>query len=224
MTALIIVSIAASSAVALAIGGRVRDEDRLRGEDVADLAQAVHDERGTGRHEVDDPLGQAEPRRDLDGTRDRDDVDGDAPVGEESARGVRMGGRDSQAGELLDAGLRRVVGDRRGEPAATVAELADAWQLGTGLGQEVDPGDPEVGDPVADELDDVVRAHEEDVEVEVLDARDEAAVVLLEDEAGIVQQAQGRFDQAALVGDRQPEALVHVPASRIARVLSRTER
>ena len=70
-------------------------------------------------------------------------------------------------------------------------------------------GDPEVGDAVADELDDVVRPHEQDVEVVVLDARDEAPVVLLEHEAGVVEQAQGRLDQPALVRDGEPEALGH---------------
>ena len=52
---------------ALAVGGRVGDEDRLGREDVADLAQAVHDQRRAGRDEVDDRLGEARaaarPRR-----------------------------------------------------------------------------------------------------------------------------------------------------------------
>ena len=138
MTALSIVSMAARSVGALAVGGRVGDEDRLRGEDVADLAQAVHHERRAGRDEVDDPLGQAEPRRDLDGARDRDDLDRDAALREEAAGGVRVGGRDAQAGEVLDGLVRRVVRDRGREPAAAVAERADARQLGAGLAQEVD--------------------------------------------------------------------------------------
>ena len=113
---------AASSAGALAVGGRVRDEDRLGREDVADLAQAVHDERRAGRDEVDDRLGEAEPRRDLDGARDRDDLDRDAALGEEPARGVRVGGRDAQAGEVLDGLVGRVGRDGGREPAAAVAE------------------------------------------------------------------------------------------------------
>ena len=151
-------------------------------------------------------LGQAEPRRDLDGAGDRDDLDGDRPLREEPAGGVRVGRRDPQAGEVLDGLVRRVVRDGRGEPAAAVAEDADARQLGAGLAQEVDAGDPEVGDAVADELDDVVRPDEQDVEVEVLDARDQAAVVLLEDEAGVVEQPQRRLDEPALVRDREAQA------------------
>ena len=67
----------------------------------------------------------------------------------------------------------------------------------------------EVRDAVTDELDDVVRADEQDVEVVVLDEGDEAPVVLLEDEAGIVQQAQRRLDEPALVWDREAQATGH---------------
>ena len=75
--------------------------------------------------------------------------------------------------------------------------------------EEVDAGDPEVGDAVADELDHVVGPDEQDVEVVVLDERDEAPVVLLEDEAGVMEQPQGRLDEPALVGDREAQAAGH---------------
>ena len=134
---------------------------------------------------------------------------------EEAAGGVRVGRGDAEAGEVLDRLVGRVVRDGGGQPAAAVAELADPGQLGAGLGQEVDAGDPEVGDAVADELDDVVGADEQDVEVVVLDARDEAAVVLLEDEAGIVEQPQGRLDQPALVRDGEAEARSSLARGRV---------
>ena len=130
-------------------------------------------------------------------------------LGEEAAGRVRVGGRDPVAGEVLDGPIGGVVRDSGRQAAAAVAERADARQFGAGLGQEVDPGDPEIGDPVAHELDDVVGADEQDVEVEVLDEGHEAPVVLLEDEAGVVQEAQGRLDQAALVRDRQAQAAGH---------------
>ena len=123
---------------ALAVGRRVGDEDRLGREDVADRPEAVHHERRAGRDEVDDGFGQAEPRGDLDRARDRDDVDGDAALGEEAAGGVRVGRRDAQAGQVLDRLVRRVGRDRGREPAAAVAERADARQLRAGLGEEVD--------------------------------------------------------------------------------------
>ncbi len=137
------------------------------------------------------------------------DVDRDAPLVEEPAGGVRMGGRDPQTGQVLDGPVRRVGGDRGRQAAATVAEVADTRQFGARLAQQVDAGDPQVGDAVPDELDDVVGPDEQDVEVVVLDARDQAPVVLVEDEARVVEQAQGRFDEAALVRDGQAEALGH---------------
>ena len=209
MTALSIVSIAASAVRALGRGGGVGDQDRLGCEDIADLAEAVHRERGAGRNEVDDPLGEAEPWRDLDGARDRDDLDIDAAIGEEPTRRVRMSGRDAQAGEVVDGGQLRVVRDCRGETAAAVAEGPDLRQVGAGLAQEVEPGDPEVCDAVADELDDIVGPDEQDVELVVLDEGDKAPVVLLEHEARVMEQAQGRFDHPALVRDGESQATAH---------------
>ena len=101
---------------ALAIGGRVGDEHRLRREDVADLAQAVHDERRAGRDEVDDGLGEPEPRRDLDRARDRDDLDRDAALrrrtagpcsGAPSRRAGRRGPRRSGSGASFGTAAAR---------------------------------------------------------------------------------------------------------------------
>ena len=90
-----------------------------------------------------------------------------------------------------------VVRDGGGQPAAAVAERRGrAAARRRSRSSRSMPVMPEVGDAVADELDDVVRAHEQDVEVEVLDARDEAPVVLLEDEAGVVEQARGSARRA----------------------------
>ena len=107
--------------------------------------------------------------------------------------------------------------DGGGEAALAVAERAQARQLGAGLGEEVVAGDPEIGDAVADELDDVVRPDEEDVEVEVPDPRDEAPLVLLEDEAGVVEQLDRRFDEAALVRDGEPQPVRLGPLERVHR-------
>ena len=41
----------------------------------------------------------------------------------------------------------------------------------------------------------------------VLDACDQASVVLLEDQAGVVEQGECRLDEATLVRDGQPEAV-----------------
>ena len=137
---------------------------------------------------------------------------------EEPAGGVGVGGRDAQAAQVLDGSIGRVVRDGGRQAAAAIPELADPRQLGAGLRQEVDAGDPEVGDTIADELDDVVGPDEQDVEVMVLDAGHEAAVVLVEHEPGVVEEPQGRFDHPSLVRDGEAEALPHAFAlSSIAR-------
>jgi hypothetical protein len=193
----------------VAVRVRVRDEDGFGLEHVADLAKAVHRERRSGRHEIDDPLRQAESRRDLHRARDRDDLDRDPPLLEEPTRRRRVGGGDPQTGQVLDGLVGRIGRHGGGQAAASVAQRADARQLGAGLGQQVDAGDPEVGDAIADELDDVVRPDEEDVELVVLDDRDETPVVLLEDEPGVPEQPEGRIDEAALVRDRETEPAGH---------------
>ena len=194
---------------ALDEGRGVRDEQRLGREDVADRPKPVHHEGRAGRDEVDDGFREAEPWSDLDRARDRDHVDGDALLGEVASRGVRVGGRDTQTGEVGDRLVGRVRRDSGCEPAVAVPELADLRQLRAGLGEQVHAGDAEVGDAIADELDDIVGAHEEDVEREVLDTRDEAAVVLLEDQARVVEERQRRLDEAALVGDGEPQPVPH---------------
>ncbi len=101
------------------------------------------------------------------------------------------------------------AGVGRHEAAAPVAQLAEHRKIDAALGQDVAARDARVGDAVVDELDDVAGPHEQDVERVVLDACDEAAVVLLEDEAGIVEQAQGGLEEAALVRDGETETLPH---------------
>ena len=107
------------------------------------------------------------------------------------------------------ASYGRVGGHGGDEPAAPVAQLAEHRKVDAALGQDVAARDARVGDAVVDELDDVAGPHEQDVERVVLDARDEAPVVLLEDQAGVVEQAEGGLEEAALVRDGEAEALPH---------------
>ena len=198
-----IVSIGGELVALAPVARRVRDEHGLGGEDVADRPEAVHRERRAGRDEVDDGLGEAEPRRHLDRAGDRDDVDRDAALGEEAAASS-AGGPSRPAGRRGPRRPGRASRrDRDREPAAAVAERPDDGSSAPVSRQEIEAGDAEIRDAVADELDDVVGPDEEDVEVEVLDPRDEAPVVLLEDQAGIVEERERRLDEAALVRDRR---------------------
>jgi hypothetical protein len=176
---------------------------------IAHRSEAVHDQGRSRRDEVDDCLGEPESGSDLDRARDRNDIDPDPLLIEEAASRIGMGRGNAQTIEVTDRAVRRVVRDRGSETAVAVAELAHAGQLGARLDQQVDAGDPEVGYAVTDEFDDVVRPNEQDVEVEVLHAGDERAVVLLEHEPGVVEQLDRRLDQPPLVGDGQAQALAH---------------
>ncbi len=90
-----------------------------------------------------------------------------------------------------------------------VVELPDRRQARFALRQQVHAGDPQVGDAVLDELDDVGGADEQDVELEVLDMGHEPSIVLVEEHPGIAQEGDARFREPALVGDREAEALGH---------------
>ena len=116
-----------------------------------------------------------------------------------------MGGRDAEAREVVELAEGAVGGDRRGQPALAVAEGPKPGQLRPGLGQQVLARDAQVGDAIPDELDHVVGPDEQDVEIEVPDAGDEASLMLLEHKTGIAEQLDGRLDETALVRDGQAE-------------------
>ena len=209
MTALSIVSIAASSVARSrwAAGFATRTASELRTSPIGrrpfiTIVEPV---------ETRSTMASASPRRGATSTAPEIGITstGNRARFEEPTRGVRVGCRDPQAGQVLDGLVRQIIRNGGGEAALPVAEVADPRQLRARLGQQVDAGDAEVRHAVADELDDVVRAHEEHVEVVVLDARDETAVVLIKHEARIVEEPKGRFDQPSLVRDGQPEALSH---------------
>ena len=133
-----------------------------------------------------------------------------------------MRGRDSKASQVLGGAERRVVWDRESEAAPAVAQVMDLRHLRSRLGDEVQPGDPKLGNAVAHELDDVVCAHEQDVQVEVLNSCDERPLAGLEDEPGVAQQADGRLDQSALVRNGKTQAAGHRVLSVVAGLAARS--
>jgi hypothetical protein len=154
-------------------------------------------------------IASARPSRGATSTAPEIEMTSAAMDREEASGCVGVGGRDAEPRELLDRLVGGVGRDGRREPATAEAQRPEPGQLGTGLDKQVDAGDAQVGDTVADELDHVVGPDEQDVEVEVLDACDEAPVMLVEHEAGVVEESEGRFDETALVGNRETEALPH---------------
>src|SRR3989304_4049253 len=76
-------------------------EHRLRREQHSYRAKAVRAERTATRHEIDDRIREAEPRRDFHGARDLDELDGDAELGEEPAAQARVHRRSAEAIEVV---------------------------------------------------------------------------------------------------------------------------
>ena len=77
----------------------------------------------------------AEPRGDFDGPGDWDHVDGDAGSFEEPPRGVGVGRRGTESGEVLDATKGTVRRDGGRETALAVAEGADVPRAGRAAGE-----------------------------------------------------------------------------------------
>ena len=77
---------------------------------------------------------------------------------------------------------------------------------------QVGAGDPQVDDAVGRVLRDVLGAHEQQVEGEVLAGGEEPAVVGLEAIAGLTKQGDRRLREPALVRHGQPQAAVRQAA------------
>src|SRR5439155_8386054 len=75
------------------------DQDRLGLEQLYDRAQPVRAQRAAAGDEIDDRIGESEPRCELDRAVDVDELD---RLGEEGARKPREARRDAGAGEILE--------------------------------------------------------------------------------------------------------------------------
>ena len=120
-----------------------------------------------------------------------------------------MRGGDAQTRQILGGPEGGVVRDGERQAAAPITELANERRVRARLGHQIQPGDAQLGDAVVDELHDVVGPDEENVEVEVLDARHQRPLAGFKDEPGVAQQPDRRFDQSALVWNGQAEAASH---------------
>ncbi len=178
--------------------GAAPDQHRLRGEQVSEPPQAVGPQRRAGGDEVDDRVGEPEPRRRLDRAADRHELDVDAALGEEPSGRDRIRRRDPETGEVVDGRRVRAVGHGHRERATAEAELEELLDAGLGLDHEVRPRDPEVDDAVLDVLGDVVGPDEQQIDRSVRAGHDERPLRRLEREPRIGAQAQRGFGHAAL--------------------------
>ena len=188
------------------------DEHRFRLEQHAERAQAVRAQRVAGRDEVDDRVGEPEPRRDLDRAGDVDERHVD---GQQLARQARIDGCDGRAAELLEP----VTGDSSGTAASSRHEPkpsgSSSLHVGAALAHEVDAGDAAVDDAVLHVLGHVGGAHEQDLDRRVAARERERALAgLLGAEAGVLEQVERRFAQPALDRDGDPQEAERSSASR----------
>ena len=123
-------------------GGRPREQHGLRLEHGLQLDEPVLAQRLAARDEVDDRLGRAQPRGELDRAAERDELAA-TPAPRAARRRARIGRRDPAA---LEIGAWRSERPRDGqrEPAAAVAELEQRLDRRPRLDDLVRAGDAEV--------------------------------------------------------------------------------
>src|SRR5215213_6740757 len=166
------------------VGHGIGDQARGRGEDLLAHDQAVLAQRRSGGGQVDDPLGEAGERRELDRALDLDDLRLAAGALEVARGDAGVLRRDPHHPEATQR-LRGTVLPRHGRddhhawPDPEVEQLVDR-ALGL-LGEDVLPRDAEVGGAGLDVRGDVRRAH-----------RDEPDV--LEEQLAVVDPHLGRVD------------------------------
>ena len=165
---------------ALSSGRAVHDQPRGGRQDLGDLDQAVGAERLARLHEIDDPLGEADERRQLDRAVEPDHLDLDAALGEVPPREIRILGRDPDPGPLRGiVALPELPGLGDHQPAHAEPEVERLVDIRPLLEQDVLPDDPEVRGAVLDVGRHVERLQDEEAEpVGRVGEQQPAAVVL----------------------------------------------
>ena len=192
----------------LIVEARVADELRFRGQDGVDGAQPVDGQCASGGNQIDDRVRHAEQRRDLDRAADLDQLHRHIALPEEARRRPGVRGGHGPPIEILDPAERPVIGNRNLERAMAEGQRHAGLDLAGLLLDQVGAGDSQVDDAVGRVLRDVLGAHEQRVEGEVLAGREEPAVVGLETIAGLTKQGDRRLREPALVRHGQPQAAV----------------
>ncbi len=162
------------------------------------------------RHEVADQVGLAEARRDLDRTRERDDLRVDAVALQIVGEDARVGRRDPLALQLLRAFERHAGRQTEREPALAEVEpahLAEEFllalrdQLEAPLLDDVEADDAQVADVFLHEARNVVVANQQHVDRHVFAVADQLVL------AARIAQAAANEQLERVVG--QPAGLLH---------------
>ncbi len=192
------------------LGGDGRlDQDGLAFQHRLLGAQAVGLQRRAGRDQVADGGGQLQSGGDFDGAAHDDDVRLYAPLVQEAAQDLGIGGGDAQPVQRGRAviGQGRRGGDLQG--AAAEAQGHDDRGVGTAVAaflQHVLADDPQVADAVGHEGGDVVVADAQQVDRIVLDPVQQVVVALDPFQTRVADQVEAAVGQTAgfLDGDAKP--------------------
>ena len=203
-----------------------RDEHGLGHEEGGDRPQPVDAQRAAGRDEVDDRIGHAELRRDLDRAADLDHLRLDAGIGQEAGGDARERGRDPAAGQ---------VGRRRRRASRGTASTSEQAPKPSGRivcssppcsATRSAPVMPELDEAVGHVLGDVLGADEQQLDVGVAHAGAQPPLGELELEPGAAQQLDAGCSRRPLFGTASRSGAARhrrrPPASRFWR--SRTSR
>jgi hypothetical protein len=183
-----------------------RDETRARFEHRRDLAQPVHAQGRASGHEIDDHVGDPDVRCDLRGAGDGHDLHRLPARGEEVRRHAREHRRHAGAGpKRVDARDPTLLRRGNGEAAAAERQVREVVEVSSGLAHEVGSGDPGVRRAIGDELGDVLRAHEQRLELTAERGRQRAGAGGTNLEAGVGEQLAGFFRQPSFVGQCDSE-------------------
>ncbi len=163
--------------------------------------QPVDLEGGSGGHEIDDDVGDADVRRDLGGAGHGHDFNLEPLLREESRRHARKDGCDAHSGLQVAERANATFlagGDR--EVAASELEIGELIQGAAGFLDEVEARDTGIGSAVGDKLGNVLGAHEERLEFTAERRGEGAWAGGANFQAGVGEQFAGVLGQAALVG------------------------
>jgi hypothetical protein len=145
-----------------------------------------------------------------------DDLGFHALLLEVAFRELRVGGRDADAGEVLQAGVRTLLGEGDAEAAATEIERAldfvtaggaDAAAFEGGFFEDVLANDAEVAHAVHDELGDVVVADEKDIDGKVIRVEEQFLLGRFHLDAARLEEVEGVGGEAATFLNGEAEAV-----------------
>ena len=181
------------------------DEHGMALEDRFHLAQVIRFQRRAARDQIADQIRALEPRGDLDGAGERDDMRRDLALAQEALEQERIRGRDALAPQRVDTLPGRFGRNGERQPAAAEIEPTHRHEPGSApargelealLLEHVEAEETQVADILLHQVRDVVIAHEEYIERHVLPVPDELILAARELETAAHEQIERGVGEA----------------------------